>query len=274
MSSESSSQYKADSMQPIAQNSQLSTLSSSRVPWNPFWAILYAVFFFFASQLIAGVLVSLYPALQHWSSARANNWLNNDVTAQFAFTLLAEAIIVYSVYLWLKHHKTGFRLLGLSRPKGEDAAYGIIAWLVYLGVFIGVTAVITQFFPHFNVNQQQQIGFTNVYGNFDLLLTFISLVILPPIAEEIVMRGFIYGSLRKWLKPLWALVITSAIFAAAHLPEGGAGGPLWIGALDTFILSIFLCLLREKTGRLYASITLHMLKNGVAFVALFILKLH
>ena len=244
------------------------------IPWNPFWAILYAVFFFFASQLVAAILVSIYPALRHWSSARATEWLNNDVVAQFAFTLLAELIIIFSVYLWLKHHKTGFRLLGLTRPKGEDAGYGIMAWLVYLGVFIGVTAVITQFFPHFNVDQQQEIGFTNVHGSLSLTLTFISLVILPPFAEEIVMRGFIYGSLRKWLKPLGALVITSAIFAAAHLPEGGSGGPLWIGALDTFILSVFLCLLRERTGRLYASIILHMLKNGVAFIALFILKVH
>lgn len=244
------------------------------IPWNPFWAILYAVFFFFASQLVAALAVSLYPALQHWSSARATDWLNNDVTAQFAFTLLAEGIIVWSVYLWLKHHKTSFRLLGLRRPKGEDAGYGILAWLIYMGVFIGVTAAITQFFPHFNVDQQQQIGFTDVHGGRNLALTFVSLVILPPIAEEIVMRGFIYGSLRKWLKPLWALLITSAIFAAAHLPEGGSGGPLWIGALDTFILSIFLCSLRERTGRLYASIVLHTLKNGVAFVALFILKVH
>jgi len=244
------------------------------IPWNPFWAILYAVFFFFASQVAAAVVVSLYPALRHWSQAQASEWLSNDVTAQFAFTLLAEAIIVYAVYFWLRRHRSGFRLLGLTRPKGEDAAYGAIAWLVYLGVFIGVTAVLTQLFPHFNTDQQQEIGFTNVHGSLNLALTFISLVILPPIAEEIVMRGFIYGSLRKWLKPLWAILITSAIFAAAHLPEGGAGGPLWIGALDTFILSIFLCLLREKTRRLYASIVLHALKNGVAFVALFILNVH
>lgn len=244
------------------------------IPWNPFWAILYAVFFFFASQVAAAVLVSLYPTLRHWSSAQASDWLSNDVAAQFAFTVLAEAIIVYSVYFWLRRHRTGFRLLGLTHPKGLDAAYGVTAWVVYLGVFIGVTAVLTQFFPHFNTDQQQEIGFTNVHGSLNLALTFVSLVILPPIAEEIVMRGFVYGSLRKWLKPLWAIVITSAIFAAAHLPEGGSGGPLWIGAVDTFILSIFLCLLRERTGRLYASIVLHMLKNGVAFVALFILNVH
>jgi membrane protease YdiL (CAAX protease family) len=70
---------------------------------------------------------------------------------------------------------------------------------------------------------------------------------------------------------LSAALLTSAIFAAAHLPEGGSGGPLYIAAIDTFILSLVLIYLRIKTGNLWASITLHALKNGVAFVALFVL---
>ena len=47
------------------------------------------------------------------------------------------------------------------------------------------------------------------------------------------------------------------LFAVAHLPEGGAAGPLYIAALDTFVLSLVLIYLREKTGSLWASITLH-----------------
>ena len=43
--------------------------------------------------------------------------------------------------------------------------------------------------------------------------------------------------------------------------------------LDTFILSLVLIYLREKTGGLWASITLHAFKNGVAFVALFALHI-
>ena len=46
---------------------------------------------------------------------------------------------------------------------------------------------------------------------------------------------------------------------------------LWIGALDTFILSLFLVFLREATGNLWAGITLHATKNLVAFITLFII---
>jgi membrane protease YdiL (CAAX protease family) len=76
------------------------------------------------------------------------------------------------------------------------------------------------------------------------------------------------------MKIVPAVILTSLIFASAHLPEGGAAGLLYIAALDTFILSLVLIYLREKTGGLWASITLHAIKNGIAFVALFVLHAH
>ena len=44
-----------------------------------------------------------------------------------------------------------------------------------------------------------------------------------------------------------------------------------LAAATAFVLSLVLIYLREKTGSLWASITLHAIKNGVAFVALFAL---
>jgi membrane protease YdiL (CAAX protease family) len=88
------------------------------------------------------------------------------------------------------------------------------------------------------------------------------------------MRGFLYSSLKKAMPVGLAAVSVSLLFAAAHLPEGGAAGPLYIAAIDTFILSLVLVYLREKTGSLWASITLHALKNGIAFVALFVVATH
>jgi membrane protease YdiL (CAAX protease family) len=53
--------------------------------------------------------------------------------------------------------------------------------------------------------------------------------------------------------------------------EGGAAGPLWIGAVDTFTLSLVLVSLREITGNLWAGISLHAAKNGIAFILLFVI---
>jgi membrane protease YdiL (CAAX protease family) len=45
---------------------------------------------------------------------------------------------------------------------------------------------------------------------------------------------------------------------------------LYIAAIDTFTLSLILVYLREKTGGLWSSMGLHAIKNGIAFVSLFI----
>jgi membrane protease YdiL (CAAX protease family) len=62
------------------------------------------------------------------------------------------------------------------------------------------------------------------------------------------------------------------VFGLPHLAQGGDAGPLWIAFIDTFILSMVLVWLREQTGNLWAGIVLHAIKNGIAFVSLFILS--
>jgi|SRR5579884_1321907 len=246
-------------------------VAAPKLPWNAFWGIVFAVIAFYVSQLIAGILLSLYPALRHWSGSQATDWLNNSVAAQFLFVLIAEVLVVAAVYLFLRRHRTGFASIGLKKPRLSDPAWGLAAVPAYFVLYLLTVGVVSHYVPGLNINQQQQIGFNNVHGTGPLALTFISLVILPPIAEEIMMRGFVYTTLKRALR-LWpAVILTSLIFAVAHLPEGGSSGPLYIAALDTFVLSLVLIYLREKTGNLWASITLHALKNAVAFAALFVI---
>jgi len=99
----------------------------------------------------------------------------------------------------------------------------------------------------------------------------VSLVVLPPLAEETAMRGFLYTGLKRLFPWTVSGMLVSLLFGAAHLAEGGASGPLWIGAIDTFTLSLVLVFLREKTGNLWAGVALHATKNFVAFYALFII---
>lgn len=243
--------------------------SVSDIPWNPWAGVAFVVIIYFVSQFIAASLVSVYPLSMHWPRARSIDWLNNSVGAQFAYILMAEAMVVGAVYWFLRFCKSGFAAIGLKRPRWRDPAYGMAAVPLYFILYLASVTVITHFVPSLNINEQQQLGFNNVHGTEPLLLTFISLVILPPLAEEIMVRGLLYSSLKKAMPMAAAVIATSAIFAAAHLPEGGAAGPLYIAALDTFVLSLVLIYLREKTGSLWASITLHAIKNGIAFAALF-----
>lgn len=244
--------------------------NGASVPWRTGVALLFVVAIYYISQLVGGLAVSVYPLLKHWTKAQTADLLNSSVIVQFFYILIAEITVIASLNWFLKHYKTGFSTIGLRRPVLSDLLYGLTAVIPYYVLYLVVVSLTSKLIPSLNINQAQEIGFNNVHGQLPLILTFISLVILPPITEEILVRGFLYTSLRKSLPIIWAAIATSLVFAVAHLPEGGASGPLYIAAIDTFVLSLVLVYLRQRTGGLWASITLHAIKNGVAFVALFI----
>jgi membrane protease YdiL (CAAX protease family) len=240
--------------------------------WSVWLGVLVGLVALFGSQIIAGIILSIYPILRHWSAAHGSSWLSNSIIAQFIYVAIAESIAIALVYWFLKKNRSSFKAIGLRKPKWMDPVFGLMGLPAYFVIYIVLLNVVTHFAPHLNVSEKQQLGFNNVAGLPDILLTFVSLVVLPPIAEEIIFRGLIYTSLRRKMRMWGAAVVTSLLFAAGHLPEGGSSGPLYIAAIDTFSLSLVLVYLREKTGGLYASMTLHGLKNLIAFIALLATK--
>jgi membrane protease YdiL (CAAX protease family) len=242
------------------------------IAWGPVAAVIVTVVIYFVSQFAAGLLLFIYPALQHWNKAQINHWLDTSVVAQFILIILAEGITLYLLWLFLKSRKASFRNLGLKAPAWRDIGYaglGLLAWLV---LYMVVSSLIKNIIPSLNLDQKQELGFSDSTTGVGLVYVFFSLVLLPPFVEEIVARGFLYGGLRSKLSKLSAALITSVMFAAAHLQWGSGAPLLWVAAIDTFILSMILVYLRERTGGLAASMGTHMLKNGLAFMVLFVFK--
>lgn len=247
--------------------------SDKGITWHWWIAIIIVVLVYLLAQYIGAQLAIIYPYLKHWSGARTTSWLNNSVIAQFVYVVLAEGFTLLLLWLFIKWRKGTLKAIGLVKPKWEDIAYALSGLVIYFPIYILVVGILEHII-NLNVTQQQQIGFGTNTSGWQLSLVFISLVILPPIAEEIMFRGFLYSSLKKELPKIIAVLLTCLIFASPHLLESSSGGLLWIAGIDTFILSLVLVWLREKTGRLYAGMGLHALKNFIAFASLFLLHAH
>lgn len=239
------------------------------VTWGPIAAILVTVAIYFVTQLVAGLIILGLAWTQGIHGLEVNEWIKN-VWPQFIYILLAEACSLALLWVFLNHRKASFKSLGLVRPRWRDLGYSLVGFGIYFPILIITSIVVRAWFPQLNLDQQQQIGFEGAKGILPLLVTFISLVILPPLVEEIMARGFLYSGLKTRLPRYVAVIITSVIFAAAHLQFDSGAPLLWSAALDTFILSLILIYLREATNSLWASIGLHTIKNGIAFAALFI----
>jgi membrane protease YdiL (CAAX protease family) len=240
-----------------------------RLPWHPLVAVIVVLAIYFGSSIIGQILITIYPYLKHLTESQVKDYLTST-TAQFLYIVIVEGLTLGALYLFLKAHKVSFKTLGLIRPRLVDIGYALLAIMPYIVLYSIILVTATHLFPHIDVNQEQQLGFGSQEAGIALAMTFISLVVLPPLVEEILVRGFLFNSLRGGLK-LWpAIIVTSVIFGAAHLQFGSGEPLLWVAAIDTFALSIILCYLRYKTGSLWPGIALHALKNLVAFVSLFI----
>lgn len=231
------------------------------VAWGPVAAVIVTVLALLGAQLLAGViLVSVY------TGSDRSDWFTSTA-GQFYFVLISDVLILSSVWGFLRLRRAKLRDLGFGRsPAWNDVGMALLGYVAYFAVFV-VLSIVAGIVTPIDLEQRQELGFDNLFIYSDRLVALVSLVILPPIVEETVFRGFLFTGMRKKLKFLWAALITSAMFAALHL-LGSSDGLLWIAALDTLVLSLVLCYLRERTGALWAPMMLHGAKNAIAFTIL------
>lgn len=152
--------------------------------------------------------------------------------------------------------------LGLKDlPTVIDVGLAPVSYVVYL-VLSGIFTSIMSAFTWFNAEETQDVGFGYFITTGDRVVAMIALVFIAPIAEEIIMRGWLYGKLREKLKIPVAMLLTSLLFGFLH--------GQWNVSVGVFALSLVLCGLREITGTIWSGMLLHMLSNGIAFYLLYI----
>ena len=215
---------------------------------------------FVLAQVIVGLLITLVRTL-----GVSFEGINETILS----TVLTAVIYVISIVIviglpWLvKKYRTSKAELGLTRyPEWLDLVLAPAGFVVYILLSALFMAFAMSYMTFIDFDQVQETGFSQLGPRFEYILAFVSLVVLAPVAEEILFRGYLFGKLQKNVATWIAILISSAVFAAVHLA--------WNVGIDVFALGIVLCLLRIVSNSLWPSILLHMLKNGIAFYFLFI----
>ena len=152
-----------------------------------------------------------------------------------------------------------------SFPTFVDIGLAPVGYIVYIFFANILTAVMGWLFSWFNVQEEQYVGFDTYFvSNTDQIFAMLAIVFIAPIAEEIIMRGWLYGKVRHKLNniPL-AIILVSLLFAFLH--------GQWNVGISVFVLSVVLCTLREITGTIWAGMLLHILSNGIAFYLVYVI---
>ena len=188
-----------------------------------------------------------------------------------AMYLLALVIVIGVPLLvlrkWPTRMQLGFKdIVPLWRDIG-------LAPMIFMAAFISsaiAVALVGQLLPGLHISTEQEVGFDLATQRYELMLAFLTLAIIGPIVEEVLFRGYLHGMLRKKFSAWVTIITTGLVFGALHLGIGQLVDWQWNVAIDTFILSLWLGFMRERTGTIWVPILVHIIKNTVAFYILFI----
>lgn len=98
---------------------------------------------------------------------------------------------------------------------------------------------------------------TTTWGG--LAVNLFMMAIIPALGEELVFRGILQRLLVKWFRSAWvAILATAVIFSAFHMQ--------FYGFIPRMVLGLILGYAFYATGRLWISILIHFINNGVAVV--------
>lgn len=237
--------------------------ATRQVPMRARMAIALPLWVFLSFILAQVIIVATIYALSVFGvNVRSlNESMFNAVIAAIVYVLTL-AIVVGLPWLVKKRPTTRLDIGLAGLPTWRDMGLAPLGFVVYILLSGIIAYALTQLIPSFDASQVQDVGFTNLSQRYEYFLAFMTLVVIAPVAEEVLFRGYLFGKLRKSI-PLWAaILLTSLLFGAVH--------GQWNVGIDVFVLSVVACILRVITGSIWAGILLHMIKNGLAFYILFI----
>ncbi len=230
-----------------------------QVPWGIRDVLLFVATWLGLQVVIILLLRELSPVI-----APVGSFLklvrDGNVDAIFALNVLDAGIGFGLVWWFLRRYKVGWQTLGFRKVDILKTAGYIVGILFFFVVISNVVLkLLSILVPGFNADQAQDNEFISSSGSHHSL-AIIALVLMPPILEETIFRGFVFPAITKRTGVIWGAVLSSALFGLAH----------WQANISiyTFVLGLLLCFLYVRTRSIVPGIVLHMVNNYLAFVAL------
>jgi membrane protease YdiL (CAAX protease family) len=185
-----------------------------------------------------------------------------DLEQLMVMTGATNLIAVFVVLLMAAFLSGGLRNLGFtarrgsaSRPSGLIVgaamwaafipAFGLIAW--------GNNALLTALDIPTDLQVQLAL-FNDDPAARSSVWVWLSIGLITPVCEEIAFRGLLFGGLRRFMPPVTAMVVSSAVFGLLHEPSV---------AIPVAALGVLLAWSYERSGSLVVPCVIHALHNTV-----------
>jgi membrane protease YdiL (CAAX protease family) len=178
---------------------------------------------------------------------------NNGAMLASAFLFSTPLLLAYLAFA-VRLSRVSFReYMALKWPGWRDMLTGVGALAAVIFV-AGTAATLTgQQTPDFMGDTYRTARDAGM-----LPLFFFSFVVLAPVQEELIFRGFMFRGVQRALGPWIAIVLTAAVWAVVH-PQYE-----WFYVAEIFLLGVAFGWLRARTGSALLTMLLHAGMNAMA----------
>lgn len=234
------------------------------VSWNHEGSVLSRPYGAPDLLVLAGIgllfILSMHP---HESGQTGGDTVNDGslvLGMVFHLTVCAGLLL----YLFQVRGLNPAELFGLQNLHWRSLAVtlGIFTIIILISVNV-ISAVTVTWLQNFwtDLEPQETVkAFQKSDGiGFKFLVIFLA-VVIAPLAEETLFRGFVYGVLKRYTDAPFAALSSSLMFAIIHMHVGSLL-PLWM-------LAVLFCLAYEITGCLLVPMLLHSVFNSVSILAM------
>lgn len=192
------------------------------------------------------------------------NMNNSGLVVSMAFNLVVCAGLL--LYLHRLRGLNPAELFGLQHLHWRSLAIVVLMFTVIILISVNLISAATvtwlkDIWP--DLQPQETVKAFESGGIGFKILVIIAAVVIAPLAEETLFRGFVYGVLKRYTDAPFAALASSLMFAIIHLHVGSLL-PLWM-------LAVLFCLAYEITGCLLVPMLLHAIFNAMSIVGMLFL---
>jgi uncharacterized protein len=178
--------------------------------------------------------------------------------AQSAVLILVQLTYLLPLIVIFAYRGIHPKALGFGKFKWDTLAIGCGLLIVSYTIILVHNITLTML----GVDTQGE-EILQLFKNLDSPVWFIIVgVIFAPIVEELFFRGFLFQGFRQKYGWVGGMLLSSAIFAMAHLDL--------VALIPTFILGSLLAYMYHRSNSVWPGITLHILVNAMGLFAAYI----
>jgi hypothetical protein len=224
--------------------------AAPRPVWG-LWATLGWVILAFVLSSVAGLVVVLIWRPDAIMSGGADMLKDGPLISVTTIASAAVQVGMLAMAARLARWPAG-EYLGLVWPAAGPALIAIAVLVVFL---LGYDAL-TYLLGRDIVTPFQVDTYRTARDSGTLSLLWLTFVVVAPVAEEIMFRGFLFrGWVRSERSAIPVILVISLLFAAIHVQYD------WFGMLQVFFIGLLLAIARWRSGSTLLTILMHMLAN-------------